>query len=55
MFRNHPIFRGSPIGMAGAEDHQLFALLAELHLRPPNVNQPASLSLASSNAAYLYI
>jgi UbiD family decarboxylase len=32
MFRNHPIFRGTSIGHAGAEDHQLFALLADLDL-----------------------
>lgn len=31
-FRNDPIFRGTSIGMPGAEDHQLFALLAELGL-----------------------
>ncbi len=32
MFRSNPIFRGSSIGMPGAEDHQLFAFLAELNL-----------------------
>jgi len=32
MFRSNPIFRGSSIGVAGAEDHQLFAFLAELKL-----------------------
>ncbi len=32
MFRSHPIFRGTSIGMPGAEDHQLFAFLAELNL-----------------------
>ena len=32
MFRNNPIFRGTSIGMPGAEDHQLFAFLAELDL-----------------------
>lgn len=31
-YRNHPIFRGSAIGQAGAEDHQLFAFLAQLRL-----------------------
>lgn len=31
-YRNHPIFRGSAIGQAGAEDHQLFAFLAQLGL-----------------------
>jgi UbiD family decarboxylase len=30
--RNNPIFRGSAIGMPGAEDHQLFAFLAQLNL-----------------------
>ncbi len=30
MFRDDPIFRGSSIGVPGAEDHQLFAILAEL-------------------------
>ena len=33
MFRSDPIFRGTSIGVPGAEDHQLFALLAELKLR----------------------
>ncbi|MGB0103955.1 MAG: UbiD family decarboxylase [Candidatus Sulfotelmatobacter sp.] len=33
MFRSNPIFRGTSIGVPGAEDHQLFALLAELKLR----------------------
>lgn len=32
MFRDNPIFRGAAIGYAGAEDLQLFALLAELGL-----------------------
>jgi len=32
MFRNNPIFRGASIGLPGAEDHQLFAFLAELGL-----------------------
>lgn len=32
MFRNNPIFRGTSIGIPGAEDHQLFAVLAELKL-----------------------
>jgi len=32
MFRNNPIFRGASIGIAGAEDHQLFAVLSELNL-----------------------
>ena len=32
MFRNNPIFRGTSIGLPGAEDHQLFAFLAELGL-----------------------
>lgn len=32
MHRTHPIFRGSAIGQAGAEDHQLFAFLAQLKL-----------------------
>jgi 4-hydroxy-3-polyprenylbenzoate decarboxylase len=32
MFRNRPIFRGSAIGRPGAEDQQLFAVLAELGL-----------------------
>jgi UbiD family decarboxylase len=32
MFRNNPIFRGTAIGLPGAEDHQLFAFLAELGL-----------------------
>ena len=32
MFRSNPIFRGTSIGVAGAEDHQLFAFLAELKL-----------------------
>jgi 4-hydroxy-3-polyprenylbenzoate decarboxylase len=31
-FRSNPIFRGTSIGVAGAEDHQLFAFLAELQL-----------------------
>ena len=31
-FRNNPIFRGTSIGTPGAEDHQLFAFLAELNL-----------------------
>lgn len=32
MFRNNPIFRGTSVGMAGAEDHQVFSLLAHLNL-----------------------
>jgi UbiD family decarboxylase len=32
MFRSNPIFRGASIGVPGAEDHQLFAFLAELNL-----------------------
>ena len=32
MYRNNPIFRGSSIGQAGAEDHQLFAALADVGL-----------------------
>lgn len=32
MFRNHPIFRGTAVGIAGGEDHQLFAVLSELGL-----------------------
>jgi 4-hydroxy-3-polyprenylbenzoate decarboxylase len=32
MHRNDPIFRGSAIGKPGAEDHQLFAFLAQLGL-----------------------
>jgi hypothetical protein len=32
MYRNDPIFRGSGIGRPGAEDHQLFAFLAQLGL-----------------------
>lgn len=32
MFRNDFIFRGTSIGVPGAEDHQLFAILAELNL-----------------------
>jgi UbiD family decarboxylase len=32
LFRNRPIFRGTSIGVPGAEDHQLFAILAELRL-----------------------
>ena len=32
MFRSNPIFRGTSIGVSGAEDHQLFALLAELNI-----------------------
>ena len=32
MFRDNPIFRGTSIGGPGAEDHQLFALLAQLNL-----------------------
>ena len=32
LFRNQPIFRGTSIGGPGAEDHQLFALLAQLNL-----------------------
>ena len=32
MFRNRPIFRGAAVGHTGAEDQQLFALLAEFGL-----------------------
>lgn len=32
MFRNDPIFRGAAVGHVGAEDQQLFSLLAELNL-----------------------
>lgn len=32
MFRNQPIFRGTAVGAAGAEDHQLFAFLSQLGL-----------------------
>jgi 4-hydroxy-3-polyprenylbenzoate decarboxylase len=32
MFRNDPIFRGTSVGMPGAEDHQLFSILAQLRL-----------------------
>jgi 4-hydroxy-3-polyprenylbenzoate decarboxylase len=32
LFRNDLIFRGASIGMPGAEDHQLFAILAEVKL-----------------------
>ena len=32
MFRNDPIFRGTSIGVPGAEDHELFAFLAQLKL-----------------------
>ena len=32
MFRGNPIFRGTSIGVPGAEDHQLFAFLADLDL-----------------------
>ena len=32
LFRSNPIFRGSAIGTPGAEDHQLFAFLAQLDL-----------------------
>ncbi len=32
MFRNDPIFRGTSIGVPGAEDHQIFAILAEIQL-----------------------
>ena len=31
-FRNHPIFRGTSVGRPGAEDHQLFAVLAASNL-----------------------
>jgi len=31
MFRSDPIFRGTSIGVAGAEDHELFAFLAQLN------------------------
>lgn len=32
MFRNHPIFRGTSVGLPGAEDQQVFAALARLRL-----------------------
>lgn len=32
MYRTDPVFRGSAIGMPGAEDHQLFSFLAQLDL-----------------------
>lgn len=32
MYRNDPIFRGTSIGLPGAEDHQLFAALADVGL-----------------------
>lgn len=32
MFRNDPIFRGTSVGIPGAEDHQLFSVLAQLNL-----------------------
>jgi len=32
MFRNNPIFRGTSVGLPGAEDHQVFSLLAHLNL-----------------------
>jgi UbiD family decarboxylase len=32
MFRHDPIFRGTSVGVPGAEDHQLFSLLARLNL-----------------------
>jgi 4-hydroxy-3-polyprenylbenzoate decarboxylase len=32
MFRNNFIFRGTSIGVPGAEDHQIFAVLADLRL-----------------------
>ncbi len=32
LFRNSPIFRGAAVGIPGGEDHQLFALLANLGL-----------------------
>ena len=32
MFRSQPIFRGAAIGLPGAEDHQLFAFLAQLDM-----------------------
>lgn len=31
-FRNNPIFRGTAVGVPGAEDQQLFSVLAELNL-----------------------
>jgi len=31
-FRDDPIFRGTAVGVAGAEDHQLFAILAQLNM-----------------------
>lgn len=32
VFRNNPIFRGTSVGIPGAEDHQLFSVLAQLNL-----------------------
>jgi UbiD family decarboxylase len=32
MFRHEPIFRGTAVGVPGAEDHQLFAVLSHLNL-----------------------
>ena len=32
MFRNNPVFRGTSVGIPGAEDHQLFSVLARLNL-----------------------
>jgi UbiD family decarboxylase len=32
MYRDNPIFRGSSVGIPGAEDHQIFSLLAHLNL-----------------------
>jgi UbiD family decarboxylase len=32
MFRSNPIFRGTAVGPAGAEDHQIFSVLAHLGL-----------------------
>jgi 3-polyprenyl-4-hydroxybenzoate decarboxylase and related decarboxylases len=40
MFRNNPIFRGTSIGNPGAEDHQLFAFLADLNLVDFHGSQP---------------
>ncbi len=31
-YRHNPIFRGTAVGVPGAEDHQLFSVLAELNL-----------------------
>ncbi len=43
MFRNSPIFRGTAVGMPGAEDQQLFSLLAELGLFDFHASTPRRL------------